>query len=235
MSTTTKDEILTALERVIDPELHKSIVELGMVRSIEISDGGDVAVTVSLTTAGCPIRNHFVEAVDARGRDGRAASRRSTSPSTSCRTPRRASCSKTLGRGSLPAGALAAGRERPLHRLRQGRRRQVDADEQPRRRADARGQARRHPRRRRLGLLDPAHVRPRRRAPARLARAQDPADGGARREGHVDRLLRRGGRGRRLARADAAQGADAVPRGRRVGRARLPARRPAARAPATSR
>ena len=34
-----------------------------MVRSIEISDGGEVAVKVSLTTAGCPIRNHFVEAV----------------------------------------------------------------------------------------------------------------------------------------------------------------------------
>ena len=33
----TKDEILKALERVNDPELHKSIVELGMVRSIEIS------------------------------------------------------------------------------------------------------------------------------------------------------------------------------------------------------
>src|ERR1044072_4302928 len=59
----TKDEILKALERVNDPELHKSIVELGMVRSIETGEGGAVAVTVSLTTAGCPIRNHFVEAV----------------------------------------------------------------------------------------------------------------------------------------------------------------------------
>src|SRR5213083_1637372 len=58
-----KDEILTALERVIDPELGKSIVELGMVRSIEISDAGAVDVMVSLTTPGCPIRNHFVEAV----------------------------------------------------------------------------------------------------------------------------------------------------------------------------
>ena len=34
----TQDEIRTALERVIDPELRRSIVELGMVRSIDIAD-----------------------------------------------------------------------------------------------------------------------------------------------------------------------------------------------------
>jgi ATP-binding protein involved in chromosome partitioning len=59
----TREDVLEALKSVIDPELKKDVVELGMVRSIAISDGGEVAVTVSLTTAGCPIRNHFVEAV----------------------------------------------------------------------------------------------------------------------------------------------------------------------------
>src|SRR4051812_45451077 len=34
-----------------------------MVRSIEIREGGKVEVVVSLTTAGCPIRNHFQQAV----------------------------------------------------------------------------------------------------------------------------------------------------------------------------
>ena len=34
-----------------------------MVRSIEINDGGRVEVIVSLTTAGCPIRSHFQQAV----------------------------------------------------------------------------------------------------------------------------------------------------------------------------
>src|SRR3712207_8102465 len=43
------------------------------------------------------------------------------------------------------------------------------------------------PRRRRLGLLDPAHARPRRAAAEGLGRAQDPAARGARAEGHVDR------------------------------------------------
>src|SRR5260370_17273262 len=55
----TKDEILNALEAVIDPELRRNIVELDMVRSIDVHDGGVVDVMVSLTTPGCPIRNHF--------------------------------------------------------------------------------------------------------------------------------------------------------------------------------
>ncbi len=126
-------------------------------------------------------------------------------------------------------GRARPGRQRRLHRLRQGRRRQVDADRQPRRRAAGRGQDRRRARRRRLGLLDPAHARPRRPAAEGLAREEDPPAGGARPEGHLDRLLPQGGRGGRVARPDAAQGAHAVPRGRRVGRARLPADRPAAR------
>jgi ATP-binding protein involved in chromosome partitioning len=59
----TREDILQALTVVIDPELHRSIVELDMVRSIEISPNGVVDVTVSLTTAGCPIKGHFQTAV----------------------------------------------------------------------------------------------------------------------------------------------------------------------------
>jgi ATP-binding protein involved in chromosome partitioning len=58
-----REEILKALEAVIDPELRSSIVELGMVRSIDTHDDGRVAVMVSLTTPGCPIRSHFQTAV----------------------------------------------------------------------------------------------------------------------------------------------------------------------------
>ena len=56
---TDREQIRTALEAVIDPELHRSIVELDMVRSIEVSDNGVIDVTVSLTTPGCPIKGHF--------------------------------------------------------------------------------------------------------------------------------------------------------------------------------
>jgi ATP-binding protein involved in chromosome partitioning len=58
-----RDEVLKALEVVIDPELRRSIVELEMVRSIDISENGVVDVTVSLTTAGCPIKGHFQTSV----------------------------------------------------------------------------------------------------------------------------------------------------------------------------
>jgi ATP-binding protein involved in chromosome partitioning len=61
----TREQVTEALRSVIDPELRRSIVDLGMVRSIELRDGGKVEVVVSLTTAGCPIRNHFQQAVAA--------------------------------------------------------------------------------------------------------------------------------------------------------------------------
>ena len=63
MALPSRDEILQSLTAVIDPELRENIVELGMVRSIDIADDGSVAITISLTTAGCPIRNHFQTAV----------------------------------------------------------------------------------------------------------------------------------------------------------------------------
>ena len=60
----TKEQVTEALRPVIDPELRQSIVDLGMVRSIDIYKGGArVDVVVSLTTPGCPIRSHFQTAV----------------------------------------------------------------------------------------------------------------------------------------------------------------------------
>jgi len=58
----TRDAVLEALSRVIDPELRKPVTELDMVREIQI-DGGDVSVTIALTVAGCPLRNSFQEQV----------------------------------------------------------------------------------------------------------------------------------------------------------------------------
>jgi ATP-binding protein involved in chromosome partitioning len=60
----TRDEVRAALRGVVDPELHQNIVDLGMVRAVEYPAPGEVAVTVSLTTAGCPIRSHFQKAVE---------------------------------------------------------------------------------------------------------------------------------------------------------------------------
>jgi ATP-binding protein involved in chromosome partitioning len=58
-----RDQILKALEQVIDPELRRSVVELDMIRGIEL-DGGEVTVTIALTVAGCPLRSSFQDQVD---------------------------------------------------------------------------------------------------------------------------------------------------------------------------
>src|SRR5580765_8095448 len=57
-----RDDIMTALSRVIDPEIRKPVTELDMVREIAI-DGGNVSVTIALTVVGCPLRSSFQEQV----------------------------------------------------------------------------------------------------------------------------------------------------------------------------
>ena len=54
----TEAQVVDALRPVEDPELHRSIVELDMVRRVEIA-GPRVGVTVALTVAGCPLRNEI--------------------------------------------------------------------------------------------------------------------------------------------------------------------------------
>jgi ATP-binding protein involved in chromosome partitioning len=58
-----RDAILKALESVIDPELHRSVTELEMVRDVTVTDGGHVDVTIALTVAGCPLRSSFQDQV----------------------------------------------------------------------------------------------------------------------------------------------------------------------------
>jgi ATP-binding protein involved in chromosome partitioning len=103
----THEQIQDSLRKVIDPELRKDIVSLGMVRSIEMPEEGRVDVIVSLTTPGCPIRSHFEKAVKESvgeldvnlvnvGFDVLSADEKQT-------------LSQRLGRqGGLPEGALAA-------------------------------------------------------------------------------------------------------------------------------
>src|SRR6188474_1293347 len=57
-----REEILKALEQVIDPELKRNVVELDMVRDVRV-EGGDVTVGIALTVAGCPLRSSFEQQV----------------------------------------------------------------------------------------------------------------------------------------------------------------------------
>ncbi|MEY2628088.1 MAG: hypothetical protein RJB08_1847 [Actinomycetota bacterium] len=58
------DAVIDLLRPVHDPELHRSIVDLGMVRDVVVSSGGQVSLTVVLTVAGCPLRNEIQSRVD---------------------------------------------------------------------------------------------------------------------------------------------------------------------------
>ena len=61
--TASREQVLRALEGVIDPELKRSVVELDMVRRIDV-DGSLVDVELALTVAGCPLRASFESQVD---------------------------------------------------------------------------------------------------------------------------------------------------------------------------
>ncbi|MGI8426835.1 MAG: Mrp/NBP35 family ATP-binding protein [Actinomycetota bacterium] len=61
----TTEEITEVLATINDPELHRSIVELGMVRGIEMN-GSHVAVDIALTIAGCPLKSFFQEVIPAK-------------------------------------------------------------------------------------------------------------------------------------------------------------------------
>jgi ATP-binding protein involved in chromosome partitioning len=63
------------LAGVIDPELHASIVDLGMVDDVRVDPDGSVMVRVALTTAGCPLRVQIRQDVESkvRGLPGVAA------------------------------------------------------------------------------------------------------------------------------------------------------------------
>jgi len=60
----TREAVLAALSKVQEPELHKDLVTLNMIQDLVIS-GGDVRLTVVLTTPACPLRNRIESEVRA--------------------------------------------------------------------------------------------------------------------------------------------------------------------------
>ncbi|HEY1457073.1 MAG TPA: Mrp/NBP35 family ATP-binding protein [Solirubrobacteraceae bacterium] len=105
-SVTNTEEIREALGAVIDPELRRSIVELDMVRQIEVGDSGVVDVTVSLTTPGCPIKGHFQTSVKQAVAALEGVSHVNVYFDV-LDDEQKAALQQKLGRGSLPDGALA--------------------------------------------------------------------------------------------------------------------------------
>ncbi|RBW69526.1 metal-sulfur cluster assembly factor [Bacillus taeanensis] len=58
-----KENIMGALEMVIDPELGVDIVNLGLVYDVEMDEEGVVTVTMTLTSMGCPLAGQIAHEV----------------------------------------------------------------------------------------------------------------------------------------------------------------------------
>ena len=67
MTQTRADQVIDAMRGVYDPEIHKDLVTLNMVRNVKVT-GDDVSLTVVLTTPACPLRGE----IDSRVRAGLA-------------------------------------------------------------------------------------------------------------------------------------------------------------------
>jgi ATP-binding protein involved in chromosome partitioning len=62
----TTEEVWRMLEAVIDPELHSSVVDLGMVRDVAVDEDGLISVEIALTIASCPLRGQIESDVESR-------------------------------------------------------------------------------------------------------------------------------------------------------------------------
>ncbi len=65
VSSPTTEQVSRALATVNDPEIHRPITDLGMVKNIDIAPDGTVRVDVWLTVAGCPLRETITREVTA--------------------------------------------------------------------------------------------------------------------------------------------------------------------------
>jgi ATP-binding protein involved in chromosome partitioning len=61
----TIEQVTQALAGVMDPEIHRPITDLGMVKNVEVAPDGAVRVDVFLTVAGCPLRDTITRDVTA--------------------------------------------------------------------------------------------------------------------------------------------------------------------------
>ena len=59
----TRDDIREGLKNVYDPEIGINVVDLGLVYDADIEENGDVLVTMTLTSLGCPLGPVIVQEV----------------------------------------------------------------------------------------------------------------------------------------------------------------------------
>jgi metal-sulfur cluster biosynthetic enzyme len=222
--------VTQALDGVQDPEIHRPITELGMVKHIDVGADGTVLVEVYLTVAGCPLRDTITREVTAAV--GKLPGVSSVRVRLDVMSDEQRRALQTQLRGGRPEPQIPFAQPTSLTRVYavasgKGGVGKSSVTVNLGRRAgrlgpEGRGGGRRHLRA--LGAADAGRHRP-----AHAGREHDHAAVRARREGHLDRHVHQGQHARGLARADAAPRAAAVPGRRVLGRSGRAAARPAAR------
>lgn len=64
MKTSTSERVWKALEQVTDPEIPVSLVDLGMIYGVDVSEQGDVAIELTFTSIGCPAMEMILHDVE---------------------------------------------------------------------------------------------------------------------------------------------------------------------------
>ena len=65
-ATVTRDEVLEALKDVYDPEIPVNVVDLGLVYDLDVQEGGDVNIKMTLTFAGCGMGPYIAQQAEWR-------------------------------------------------------------------------------------------------------------------------------------------------------------------------
>ena len=63
MSTVTTDQVKASLKQCMDPEVPMSIVDMGLIYGIDVSESNDVEIKMTMTTQGCPLHETLVQDV----------------------------------------------------------------------------------------------------------------------------------------------------------------------------
>ena len=64
MAMATEEEVRESLRQIVDPEIGINIVDLGLIYETSIDDQGLVAITMTLTSPGCPLSGYIGTAVE---------------------------------------------------------------------------------------------------------------------------------------------------------------------------